>query len=842
MIICSLLSPPLHEINQFSFIPNLFSKTKLSSHENQNRQLGLHGPINGPPTHPFKRLLTNYHCYNGTLIGTLDTFDQDPEFIKLDIFDNMVKDHMILNCNLEGYCIFTQEITIENFIRYLPQWEVFYAPRLTDFFNALSFFNVMFLINSDIFISDIKAAVNELEYLVKNYDNLKNTLSSKIQEFIDDTEEMITSQISQVSEQVLVELNDLNSDLSLQFQNFLANSFSIVVGLFLQQISSDYLFFKEQILEVKSAIESDISLNTVAISNFSNQTEILENIRIIELKYSDLCQGFIDKFNNYQIVESNWSGIISDQIQAQIINKFTFANLTVQQEVQQFLLRIIQGRRYLMDQTGSLIFQSFQLYQSLLANDVQSNNQTLQAELETFKNNLISNSIPSINESINSIFEQEDIQNELFSIVHNIDAIGSLTAITTVQFADVLQQFQNLFIQISSNLNDILAATLSIFEGNFSMLTNEINELIQEVDQNSTMYIQKFYEATYAASNITDDTYYKLVNSTYELNETELALFHRYNIFNDSIIPNFQLIDDELIKIHNNIIDNIISFYTDFEKVVTFNFSSIMPDDIKINITALINSVLAHEQTENLTLINIIEDIENFLNLNITDNFTLNLEELIDYSEIPVKITLEVLQTILTNDFTNFQLTPAELIPNLEAKFQGVFNESFNASMNDPLPFSHQINKTYVDFSGNDMESKLNSTFNYYHLIQGFYGLKKTDDNFTHFFFEIIPFIDVNVKIVDVLQEIYVLKEVLETNVDFLNGTFPISYHLIANANANGKSIVKYINEDIYMNTLYLTIQDLFEVFLRHDSSGGDPSNTWSLNVENSAIHIQSDV
>ena len=718
LIICSLLSPPLHEINQFSFNPGFLSKTKLS---------------NSPPTHRFKRVLQNngvnvpprllglHGPINATVIGTLDTFDQDPKFVKLDIFDNTVKDRMFLQCTSEAYCYFSQVITIENFISYQPSIEIFYAPRLPDIFNALSFFNVMFLINSDIFISDLKTAVNEIEYLVQGYDNLKNSLTNKIQDFIDDTEVMITSQMSQVSEQVLAELDDLNSDLSLQFQNLLANSFSIVVGLFLQQVSSNYLFFKEQILEVKSAIESDISLNTVAISNFSNQTEILENIGIVELEYSNLCQGFIDQFNNYQIIESNWSSIISNQIQQQIINKFTFANLTVQQKVQHFLLRIIQERRNLIDQTGSLFIQSFELYKSLLANDVQSNNQTLQAELETFKNNLISNSIPSINESINSIFEQEDIQNELFSIVHNIDAIGSLTAITTVQFADVLQQFQNLFIQISSNLNDILASIIDIFEGNFTILVNEINELTQEVDQNSTIHIQKFYEAIYAAFNITDDIYYKLLNSTYELNETELALFNQFNIFNASIIPNFPMNNDELQRIHKNLIEIIISIYTDFEKIVTFNFNSIMPDEIKSNITALINSVLAHEQTENLTLINILEDVENFLDLNITDNFTLFLEETLEYSEIPVKITLEVIQAILTNDFTNFQITPAELIPNLEAKFQGVFNESFNASMNDPLPFSDQINKSYVDFSGNDMGCELNSTFNYYHLIKGFY-------------------------------------------------------------------------------------------------------------------------
>ena len=117
--------------------------------------------------------------------------------------------------------------------------------------------------------------------------------------------------------------------------------------------------------------------------------------------------------------------------------------------------------------------------------------------------------------------------------------------------------------------------------------------------------------------------------------------------------------------------------------------------------------------------------------------------------------------------------------------------------------------------------------------------MKKTDDNFTHFFFEIIPYIDVNVKIIDILQEIYLLREVFETNVDFLNGNFPISYHLIGNVgndNVNGKSIVKYIQEDIYMNTLYMTIQDFLEVFLRHDSLGGDPSISWSANVENPAI------
>ena len=838
-ILCSLLSPPSHEINQFSFIPGFLSKAKLSE---------------GPPTHRFKRLLQNNGVHTSprqlqgppspppnndpTLIGTLDTFDQDPKFVKLDIFDNTVKDHMVLKCYSDATCSFSQSISIEDFIYYTPQTETFYAPRLPDIYNALSFYNVLFVENSENFTSYIVDALTELEYLVQGYDNLKNTLTNKIQDFIDDTEVMITSQMSQVSEQVLAELDDLNSDLSLQFQNLLANSFSIVVGLFLQQISSDYLFFKEQIIAVKSAIETDISLNTVAISNFSNQTQILENIDIVELEYSDLCQGFIDQLNNYQLIETNWSSIISDQIQQQIINKFTFANLTVQLKVQQFLLLIIQHRRNLIDQTGSLIFQSFQLYQSSLANDVQSNNHTIQAELEAFKNKLISNSIPSTNETINSIFEQEELRNALFSIFHEINALESLTDITTVQFADVLQQFQNLFIQLSSNLNDILAAILDIFEGNFTILVNEINELTQEVDQNATIFIQKFSQAIRTGDAILDDTYYKLLNYSYQLNDQELSLFQQYNIFNDSIIPNLQQIDKQFINIDYNIFTAIYSYYSDFQTVVTFNFSSIIPAEIKNNITDLINSVIAHEQTENQTLTNLTEDAENVLGLNATDNFSIFLDEFDEYIELPVLITIEVLQALLTNDFINFQYTPSILIPYLEAKFQGVFNESFNDSLGGPFEFSDQINKTYVNVSDDDMESHLKSTFNYYHLIQGYYGVEKTDDNFTHFYFKIIPYVDVNVKIVDVLREIYLLREVLKTNVDFLNGTLPISYDLIGKVNVNGKTIAKYIHEDIYMNTLYLTIQDLLEVFLRHDSAGGDPSNSWSVQVDNPAIII----
>lgn len=182
-LICIISSPHDSQTSHFYSLPKRILQT----------------PSNGPP-----------------IIGYLDTFAYDPKFLKIEIFDVIVKDEMIVTCFMNGTCTFAQKIVIDEIAPYYPRVETLNAPKLPQIWNALSLINVLVLKNSDIFSNQMKYAMIDLKKIVKGLKNDTEQVNVKIQDFFAQIQLMIQDQLANVQQELILDLNDTNSDLSLE--------------------------------------------------------------------------------------------------------------------------------------------------------------------------------------------------------------------------------------------------------------------------------------------------------------------------------------------------------------------------------------------------------------------------------------------------------------------------------------------------------------------------------------------------------------------------------------------------------------------------------------------------
>jgi len=789
-LICIISSPHDSQTSHFYSLPKRILQT----------------PSNGPP-----------------IIGYLDTFAYDPKFLKIEIFDVIVKDEMIVTCFMNGTCTFAQKIVIDEIAPYYPRVETLNAPKLPQIWNALSLINVLVLKNSDIFSNQMKYAMIDLKKIVKGLKNDTEQVNVKIQDFFAQIQLMIQDQLANVQQELILDLNDTNSDLSLEFQNILANSFNIVVGLYLQQIGSDFEFFDTSLSQVLTQIQTDIAVNLNALINDANRTELLANIEIVREAYANLSAEFTAQFNNYIYVQNNWVEIITQQIQAQIIDKFSFPNENITLAVQNFLLMIIEDRRALITQSGSLIFQQMNQYVTILAAHITTNNATLQYTLQTLTNDLDQNLNPQSTDLFNSIFVNDDLLVNLFDLQRQVDAVGSLTQITTVQFADVLQQFEDLFLTYITNLPEIMQMIVDMFRTQYLQLMADLQTFENEEETYLGQEIMLLWENLWNATNSTANMISKLKTiMNYTLTDDELIVYNSYNIFEDLIVPTFSEIKTDLEEI-KEIIQNITDFFTELEQDINSSLGvvdlSVFGQEIQNNVTALNESIQQERQEDLDNFLILINEIENYLGLADTTNFTEFSMEIIQYIQENFEIAFEIVEGIMTNDFTRITLLDQVAIDAITAKFNGTFIDFKDSLTNSPL----DTNFEFVNFYDDGFTSQLNTTSQFNHIIKGYYGVNQTNCN-THFFFDVIPFIFLHVDIFTFFQELYLMSQMLTTHLDLLNGTFPISYNLVGDFIKGEESISNYLTEKIRMNELHLLISQDVALFLQNDEENNDPA------------------
>ena len=762
---------------------------------------------------------------NDTLIGWLDTFAFEPKFLKLDIFEMTVKDRMVVKCFYSGECHFEETVQIDGTDEFHPDTAILHAPHIVPIWRALSLLNVLVLKKETDFSDEMVIVTQGLKTVLEVLLGYKTVLISEVQHFLSEIITFVLEQLSNLSSQILLDLTDVNSELSLEFQQILANAFSIVVGKYMQQIVSDYLTLDETLSNLLRSIETDISTNTQLLANYIPRQDVLDAIEAVRQNYSSKCTEFIAELNKYVYVQNNWTAIITEQIQVQIVEKFNFPDENITIAVQKFLIMIIETRRNLITDTGSLASQQINLYVSTFAAHVTQNNQTLQNDLQNLINAINQVANPTNADDINTIFLGDNGLGEaLFDVHKDLDVLGTLTAITSVQFTDVLTQFQAMFITYISNLPEIIQIVTQTFYDNYIMLLAEIQGLAAEAHTNLTQAVDKLW---YHLRNATNDTaliIFSLTRDELIITTEEQQEYEHFNLFNDTITPAILKIQANRALI-SSLIDQITAEFTQLNTNATLTFNTSLPlltQEILDNITALMNQVEQEKHQNEQDFIDLLQSVEIELGLASTSDFIQFLAELKGYSDNNYQTFVQIIEAILSNNFTKITLLGSDVVTAITRKFQDSFAAFEETPLSDtPIEFSSIKTIQFVNFSGEGLQSNLELNYNFHHVVNSHYSLID-NDNLMHFDFYVIPSVEFHVDIINTFQEFYLFKDVITTSIDLLNGTASVSYHKKAMFD-DQTTLTSYVLEELAMNDLQLNIEEEYSFYLQHNETSIDP-------------------
>jgi hypothetical protein len=500
---------------------------------------------------------------------------------------------------------------------------------------------------------------------------------------------------------------------------------------------------------------------------------------------------------------------MSDQIKAQIIEKFHFPNENITIAVQNFLTFIIENRRNLITQSGSLVFQQLDQYTGILASHAATDNQTVQNNLATLKSHIQNCNCSSSNDSINSIFVDDNLRNTTFTIDHEVDAMGKLSTIASNEFQKTLDEFQKLFVEYITNLPGILEAIKNAFAEKYSELLIQLNATKSDGADNLSMIASDLWDDLKHSLNVSQDMLEKIKQNITieELSDADLAIFKQYNIFNDTIVSTITKTQDNLAQI-NEIAIRIANISHQIAQNDSFNLSlNVLGEVIYNNLTALINGefFIISEGATALLL-----EVEQYMGFNLTNNSAMFLADLINFAKENHDLANRIVEAVLTQNFTQVE----NLAEFLQMKFSGVFNDTFmDLFSENPLEFSASDEKTLYNVNVLGIKNQLNLTVKYHHIVEGNYGIA-LDGSLTSFFFEVQPIIELQLHIVNELQELFILKQVLTTSVDLINGTLPISYSLNGNFTEGDKHITKSLDLKIQMESLNLQVNQSLTFYL----------------------------
>ena len=762
---------------------------------------------------------------NDTLIGWLDTFAFEPKFLKLDVFEMTIKDRMVVKCFYSGECHFEETVQVDDTNEFHPDTAILHAPHIVPIWKALSLLNVLVLKKEIVFSDDMVAVTQDLKTVLEVLLGFKTVLISQVQHFLTEIITLVLEQLSNVDSKILLDLTDINSDLSLEFQQILANAFSIVVGKYMQQIANDYLSLDQALSSILRSIETDISTNTQLLANYIPRQDVFDAIEAVRQNYSSKCTEFIAELHKYISVQNNWTAIITEQIQVQIIEKFNFPDENITIAVQKFLIMIIEQRRNLITDTGSLVSQQINLYVSTFAAHVTQNNQTLQTDLQNLINSINQVANPTNADDIDTIFLGDNgVGEALFNVHQDLDVLGTLTEITSVQFADVLTQFQAMFITYISNLPDIIQIVTQTFYDNYIKLLAQIQGFAEEAHTNLTQAVAQLWVDLYQATNVTAKMIDSLTRDDYNLTEEEQNQYEHSNLFNDTIAPAILEIQADKALI-SSLIDQITAEFTQLNTTATLTFNTSLPlltQEILDNITALINQVEQEKHQNEQDFMDLLQGVENTLGLATTSDFIQFLTELKGYNDNNYQTLVQIIEAILTNNFTKITLLGSEVVTGITHKFQDSFAAFEETPLSDtPIEFSSIKTIQFVNFSGEGLQSNLELNYNFHHVVNSHYSLID-NDNLMHFDFYVIPSVEFHVDIVNTFQEFYLFKDIITTSIDLLNGTASVSYHKKAMFD-DQKNLTSYVLEELAMNDLQLNIEEEYMFFIQHNETLIDP-------------------
>ena len=731
----------------------------FSSHPIENKVLSrLHNEARLLSTLKSQRCLAQNETDGNQLIASYQNIVYDEI-----AFDTESTDKMTINCYYNKTCLVDQFWKLGNIFSFsIPQANIT-AENLPRVWACFGILKVLLLDNLDILADAFNEIIQNISLIVIEFAKLRGSLVDRINKLIIEFEQNVTNNTAQLFSEIQVQLNDTNSDLALQFDNILTNAFIIVIGRLLEQISSDYLFFANSLLEVLTTVMADISINENSLEN-ANQTLVLANIELVRSNFSQMAQSFIDEFNKYQQIENNYTEIMSDLIQNEIIEKFNFSDDNITILVRDFMLNIIQRKRNLFNETDDLFISQFEKYKANLNDSVANATVLINSQLDNLKASIQANSSNQTN-SVDSLFTNSDEIAQLFSVNHTIDALGSLTSFADEAFQQALSDFQADFVQFVNNLEQFLQYVNVTFNASYDYITTFWENLVEKAVQDFNITNTTIWKDLYIIKKIFGTAVQKLINNSYVFNDEEQSRLDQFNLF--LIGPDIYQPFEKFFELKNFVIQFLPFMQEKLSENQnkTLNFtgtnSTIITDDIKQNLTIFVNKTVADLIVGQLEFDTFLYKIETFLgiqNNNVTSvNFTDFISDLAAFGKVEGEIGLEIARGVILNKIDNLTLVNSSVIEALKVRFSQCTLDRYTFP---ELPIANNYTQTInlTDLENDDLDNIMSVTLGYQSVLNGSYGSYNAE-NISAIYFELHPNITITSLMSDRLKDLAVLDE-----------------------------------------------------------------------------------
>jgi len=705
-------------------------------------------------------------------------------------FNMNTTDTMTLDCFYNQTCIVNQQITIGQF-EYSPSSFNFTAENLPQAWKCYGTAQVLLLDNldelADAFIDLVKSATDIYHDIIM----FKADFVAEIDQFLIDFNNSMSGLNNQVIEEIKVQLNSTSSDLALEFEQILVNAFNIFSAQNLQQVVNDFLFFSNQLQNIVQVVQNEIKSNEGKLAT-ANSSVILNYIQILSQNYTILGQQFTAEFSKYQQLEDNYTSIINDLLQTQIVNKFNFSDANATTTVQNFLINIIQTKRNLINETNTQFAAQFEKYQSNLNSSIVHETKILNTSLEQLKAFIIANdNATNSNMSVDSIFTNLSEIEALLAWNYTINPLQTLTELATVAFANALNQFQVDFTILVINLEQSLNVTntTNTTFSNYSVLVAKAANFTHGIVAYNHQKIQKIWLDSIIIKNLMSTTIQNIINTEYVMTPLEQQKFSQFNLWASNVsIPSVYIKFLNLKQAIPQIIANL-SQEINLSEQLTLNFTG-------LNETIITNAIIQNliNLTSQITLGNIISKInlnqflyqvESFLGIanttnsseipmNSSVNVTKFLEDVEPIALKDISQGIEIFKAIIMNNYTNLTNFNSSEANALESRFGDCFIDINNFT---GLPATFEENKTYVvlNLSLQTIENYMSLEFSFTGSLNGTYGAV-ANDTVGAFFFELDPNLSISVEILKNTKEASFLQYNATTDV---NGSVNLTNVLI---------------------------------------------------------------
>ena len=698
---------------------------------------------------------------------------------------------MTINCFYNKTCLVDQLINVGdgafNFNIAQANLTADNLPRMWDCFGILK---VLLLDDINSLADSFTEIVENLEFISKEFFQLQSAIIDEINEVIVAFENTTQNNSIQLISELQVQLNSTTSDLALQFEAILVNAFSIVIGKYLQQVGSDFLFFSNDIQGALTSVTQDINNNGKSLNN-ANETLILANIELLNSEFSNMTQAFIDEFNKYQPIKDNYTAIMSDLIQKQIVEKFNFSNDNITILVRNFLINIIQIKRNLFNETDDLFIAQYEKYKGLLNDSVTNGTVKMSSILDQFKASIEANTTNQ-SQNVVSIFTSSDSIDQLLSFNHSIDALGSLTSIADDAFQQALNDFQSDFIQFVNNLEQIIQVVNVSFNASYETIVTFWENLLEKAEADFKVNTSTIWVDLVKIKLLINNSRKKLANASYELSAEDQAQLSKFNLFEfgAAVIDPF----DKLLVLKgliSKLIDDIKQGAQESNNK-TLNFTGLnltISSDIEKNLTVFVNktsiqAILAHFSVDAWFY-----QAESFLGIQNNSvssvNITQFLHDLAAFGKKEGELGLEIAKAVITNKHENITIANSTIVEAVKARFSQCSFDRYTFEENATETNSTEI-KNLVNVSYKGFENNMTLKLVVHSILNGSYGGYEKD-NVSAIYFELRPNTTVSTLMTDKLIETKLFEENVSVAV---NGTSSIQNLLLVAFISNNESLI----------------------------------------------------